>query len=106
MERGAFQKTVSIVRRQDRSKHWEQIRYLIFDAPTLAHAFEDRVEWIERMVDDRSPDFAMPVAHAKCRGIDHLKEELERVEKLGGEGLMLRQPGSKYIGGRSFVFSH
>jgi len=39
--------------------------------------------------------------HARCDGIVHLREELARVEGLGGEGLMLRQPGSKYIAGRS-----
>jgi DNA ligase-1 len=31
-----------------------------------------------------------------------LKEELARVEALGGEGLMLRKPGSRYEVGRSF----
>src|SRR4029077_19905074 len=37
----------------------------------------------------------------RCKGIPHLREELARVEALGGEGLMLRQPGSKYVIGRS-----
>jgi DNA ligase-1 len=31
----------------------------------------------------------------------HLKNELARVEALGGEGLMLRQAQSKYVAGRS-----
>ena len=35
------------------------------------------------------------------RGIGHLQTELARVESLGGEGLMLRQPGSQYEPGRS-----
>jgi DNA ligase-1 len=33
--------------------------------------------------------------------VDHLRQELARVEALGGEGLMLRQPGSRYESGRS-----
>jgi DNA ligase-1 len=101
MARGAFQKTVSIVRRQDESKHWEQLRYLIFDAPRVEQPFEERLAWIEEMVDDRSPDFAMPVKQEKCRGYDHLRSELERIEQLGGEGLMLREPRSRYVAGRS-----
>jgi DNA ligase-1 len=36
-----------------------------------------------------------------CRGEAHLREELARVEGLGGEGLMVRQPASKYEAGRS-----
>lgn len=31
------------------------------------------------------------------RDSDHLNKELDRVEKLGGEGLMLRLPGSKWV---------
>ena len=34
LDRKAFQKTISIVRRQDRSEHLKQIRYLVFDSPT------------------------------------------------------------------------
>ena len=37
----------------------------------------------------------------RCRGDDHLKEEMDRVEALGGEGLMLREPASRYEAGRS-----
>ena len=99
--RGEFQKTVSIVRRQDRSQQWEDVRFLIFDAPDHTGLFEERTTWIQEMVDEESPDFAMPVKQDICEGFDHLRKELERVEGLGGEGLMLRQPKSKYVRGRS-----
>jgi DNA ligase-1 len=36
-----------------------------------------------------------------CRDVSHLRAELQRIEALGGEGLMLREPGSKYVTGRS-----
>src|SRR4030095_8450509 len=36
-----------------------------------------------------------------CRGHDHLREELARVEALGGEGIMARKPRSTYEAGRS-----
>jgi hypothetical protein len=36
-----------------------------------------------------------------CKDLACLREELARVEALGGEGLMLRQPGSRYEAGRS-----
>ena len=34
LARKKFQRTVSIVRRQDRSDHWKEISFLVFDAPT------------------------------------------------------------------------
>src|SRR5207248_1849242 len=39
--------------------------------------------------------------HVVCAGTDHLVAELDRVTKLGGEGLMLRKPGSAYERTRS-----
>jgi DNA ligase len=45
--RKAFQRTVSIVRRQDQSDHWKQIRFLVFDAPGLAKGFEDRLAFVK-----------------------------------------------------------
>jgi DNA ligase-1 len=36
-----------------------------------------------------------------CVGTDHLKQFLAEVEHKGGEGLMLRQPKSLYVGNRS-----
>jgi DNA ligase-1 len=41
--------------------------------------------------------------HVECGGLSHLTTELARVESLGGEGLMLRQPGSGYEVGRSLT---
>ena len=36
------------------------------------------------------------LSHVKCRGKEHMETELKRVESLGGEGLMIRKPGSSY----------
>ena len=45
--RKKFQRTVSIVRRQDKSDHWKEIRFVVFDAPGLEKTFEARVEFIK-----------------------------------------------------------
>jgi DNA ligase-1 len=101
LERKQFQKTVSIVRRKDQSEHWRQIRYVVFDAPALKEAFEQRMDHVRDLIDKHKPEFALAHVQAQCLGIPHLKEELQRVESLGGEGLMLRQPESMYVVGRS-----
>jgi DNA ligase-1 len=101
VERKSFQQTVSIVRRQDQSDHWKQIRYLVFDAPAQADPFEERLKFIAELLAAAKLKYARPHEHQRCRDLDHLQAELQRVESLGGEGLMLRQPGSKYEAGRS-----
>ncbi len=42
--RKKFQRTVSIVRRQDKSDQWKEVRYLVFDAPAASGGFEERME--------------------------------------------------------------
>jgi DNA ligase-1 len=99
--RKRFQRTISIVRRQDRSEHWKEISYLVFDAPGHPASFEERLEFCRRELALRQPPHARVHDHQVCRDPGHLREELRRVEELGGEGLMLRSPGSRYEVGRS-----
>jgi DNA ligase-1 len=99
--RKMFQRAVSIVRRQDKSDHWKDIRFLVFDAPAQDEEFESRMAFVRKSIDKYRPPYAQPHPHELCKDIDHLRSELARIEALGGEGLMLRQPGSRYAIGRS-----
>lgn len=103
LDRKAFQKTVSIVRRQDKSDHWKTIRFVIFDAPASAKAFEDRVAFLKEESRGWRNKQVEILEHTLCKDLDHLRNELQRVEALGGEGLMLRQPASVYVAGRSMT---
>lgn len=101
LDRNAFQKTISIVRRQDRSDHWKQVKFLVFDAPAESSDFEERVATLKDLFAGTGPSHAELMEHQICKGLKHLQQELARVESLGGEGLMLREPGSSYEVGRS-----
>jgi DNA ligase-1 len=103
MGRKMFQTTVSIVRRQDMPKEWNKIMYRVFDLPTSKDIFEERMKILYDMnvpwFHDRLP--ISVVNQERCTSAKHLKSELARLEKLGAEGVMLRQPGSLYEGNRS-----
>lgn len=101
--RKRFQETVSVVRRQDRSDAWRALRYVLFDAPRHEGAFEARLAAVRDHVRDAAAAHLVAHPHEACRDVAHLREELARVEALGGEGLMLRKPGSRYEIGRSFT---
>jgi DNA ligase 1 len=103
MDRKMFQRTVSIVRRQDKNDLWRGVRYLVFDAPAQGGPFEERLEFFQEVLAKRKPAYAAPHPHEVCKDLDHVQEELTRIEVLGGEGLMLRQPRSKYEIGRSWT---
>jgi DNA ligase 1 len=98
--RKLFQRTVSIVRRQDKNDLWKEVRFLVFDAPAMDAPFEERLDHCRKALAGRPP-YAAVHDHEVCKSVDVLRAELARVEKLGGEGLMLRMPGSKYVQGRS-----
>jgi DNA ligase 1 len=99
--RRAFQRTVGIVRRQDKTDLWKEVKYLIFDAPAINELFERRLEFLADTMRSQTLTYAALHPHELCKNVNHLREELQRIEALGGEGLMLRQPGSHYEVGRS-----
>jgi DNA ligase-1 len=99
--RKRFQRTVSVVRRQDKSDLWSEVRFLAFDAPTAGGPFEERIGFVRDTLARRSLRYAMAHEHRLCNDLASLQKELARIEGLGGEGLMLRQPGSAYETGRS-----
>jgi DNA ligase-1 len=101
IDRKKFQRTVSIVRRQDKTDLWKEVRFLVFDAPAISDVFEKRIEAVKDVLKKAKLQYARPHEHQLCKDVDCLKAELARIEALGGEGLMLRQPQSKYEMGRS-----
>jgi DNA ligase 1 len=99
--RKMFQRTTSIVRSGAAGQDWKAVSYVVFDAPNARGGFEARIAHVEKVLKKAAAPHARALEHARCEGVDHLREELRRVESLGGEGLMLRKPGSSYEIGRS-----
>jgi DNA ligase-1 len=101
--RKKFQRAVSIARRQDRGDAWRELTYVVFDAPSTDGPFEDRIAHARQQLEAHGAGHARWHPHERCTGLDHLRGELARVEALGGEGLMMRQPSSRYEIGRSWT---
>ncbi|MGN6109214.1 MAG: DNA ligase [Kofleriaceae bacterium] len=101
LDRKQFKRTISIVRSGAAGQAWASLRFVVFDAPAVPGPFEDRVAHARRLLEPSGSRYAQSIDHVRCDGFDHLRDELARVEALGGEGLMLRRPGSSYEVGRS-----
>ena len=101
LDRKRFQPTVSIVRRQDAGEAWKQLTYVVFDAPAIERPFEGRQTALNQVVRHGGCQYARVLSQVRCTGRDHLWQELARIEGLGGEGLMFREPESTYVVGRS-----
>jgi DNA ligase len=99
--RKQFQRATSIVRSGAAGAEWRAVTFVVFDAPNAKGPFEDRIAHIEKVLAKAKAPHARAHAHTRCTGVEHLRAELARVEAGGGEGLMLREPGSSYVVGRS-----
>ncbi|KAG7395917.1 hypothetical protein PHYBOEH_003042 [Phytophthora boehmeriae] len=99
--RGAFQLTVGIAKTQG-SQQWKTLVYKVFDVPSLkTKSFEERMAYAQDVVSSASSKYIEWVEHTKCRSMEHLDEVFNEIENFGGEGLMIREPGSQYVNGRS-----
>lgn len=105
MGRKMFQQCVGIIKRQDFKKYdmneWAKIVYIVFDAPSIKKKFEDRLHYIYNLSEKIQSPYMRAHEHRKCKGMQDLLDELEKVEELGGEGIMLRQANSFYEHRRS-----
>jgi DNA ligase 1 len=102
--RGQFQKTVSIVRTQGEDKGWNRIVFHAFDlypldALTASLKFEGRQALVGMAA--RGSDVVRHVEQHRCQGADHVNAFVDRIVAAGGEGAMLREPGSLYEKKRS-----
>ena len=99
--RSRFEKTVSIVKKQQPHNGWLQLKFAIFDVPQSDGRFIERmaraIEWLA----EHPTPYAYVIPQAKVRDSDHLQQELKRIESLGGEGLIVRRPDTYYKDGRT-----
>jgi len=98
--RGEFQKTISIVRKFNPDDGWRNITFKVFDAPDAPGDFEDRNQHLHKIIHTMGAHVQI-VQQILCLYKSHMEEQLDRVVKVGGEGLMLRKPHSQYEAQRS-----
>jgi len=110
--RGKFQQTVSTVRKLiPDDAEWEDVKFVVFDGgwfegdePSKAGTFEERMKYLKIELEEHSANLGglgYLIEQIQCKGLDHLTQYLEEVVGRGGEGVMLREAGSKYEEGRS-----
>lgn len=99
--RGSFEQTLSIVSQQQPHPGWRQLRFAIFDVPHAGGGFRQRIEQARSWFREHPSPFAFVIPQIPVRDRTQLQRELARVEGLGGEGLIVRQPDARYAAGRS-----
>lgn len=91
--------------KEGKADRWKEVSYLVFDAPSHNGIYEQRLEHLKKVLQNCPPQVVM-VGVKKCKGKEHLLESLSQVEEEGGEGLMIRKPGSFFSPSSSSSFSY
>ena len=99
--RNTFEKTIGIVKKQEAHDGWLELKFAIFDVPGATGGFEERLNTASEWFAEHPSEYAVVIAHHPVENRGCLDEELKKIEALGGEGIILRRPGSPYINGRS-----
>lgn len=77
---------------------WAEIKLMAFDLLAHAGTFEERQA---HLLAWDGVGVVQVVRHELCEGMRHLRRALRAVHYHEGEGLMLREAGSRYVIGRS-----
>lgn len=99
--RGTFEQTASIIKQQQPHDGWLQLTFAIFDVPEEPGGFTARlaraIDWFAA----HPSDYACVIKQTTVLKPSQLQQELQRIESLGGEGLVVRNPEAIYAAGRS-----
>lgn len=99
--RGSFEQTASIVMKQQPHDGWRQIKFAVFDAPLIPGRFTERIAKAIDWFASHPSAYAFVIPQSELQDHAELQSELQRIEKLGGEGLIVRAPDAYYSIGRS-----
>ncbi len=99
--RSTFEQTASIVMQKQPHDGWLQLKFAIFDVPQAPGGFTARLAKASDWFAAHPSTYAFVIPQLPVLDQTQLQEELQRIGKLDGEGLVVRRPDAFYTAGRS-----
>jgi len=105
--RGSFDDMGFVRNKYADAKRWKEsgLKYMVYDIPSYDKPFEDRMVALQAVVEsscEEIPNCPLKyVKQVKVKNPTQLKDFYNKIVNEGGEGVMLRQPASKYVWTRS-----
>nr|BDC16362.1 ATP-dependent DNA ligase [Sicyoidochytrium minutum DNA virus] len=97
LDRGMFSQVMSIVRTRVPTDRWLDIKFAVFDAPSIGGTYRERHQRLRELKESGVlPSFVHIVEQHTIEPHTCLKTKLQEVLATKGEGLMLRNPEMQY----------
>lgn len=99
-KRGDFENIISIVKKKEPHDGWKNIAFYAFDVPLENGGLIQRLVKLEYYLKLNQVDYLKVARQITCKDEEHLKSFLQEIEKGGGEGVVVRNPDTKYVAKR------
>ncbi len=83
------------------SEGWRRITYNIFEVPDAPGNFKARLSKAATWFDTHPAPHVRIIEQTVCEGPEHLAGFLKRIESLGGEGVIVKDPALDFHSGRT-----
>jgi DNA ligase-1 len=102
MGRGTFDRLSGVVRQTEPDDEaWRAVKYLVFDVPSHATPFAQRVALVQSTLAQAQQPWLLPVAQREVKDVRALQSLLQDTVRQGGEGLMLHRSDALWQAGRT-----
>lgn len=99
-ERGEFN-TISATVRSANPKGWYKLKLQVFDVPNAKGDLFERLGQLKRYLAENPTPYIEIIPQIPIQDKSHLQQFFKEIQQLGGEGVVIRNPNSPYIHGRS-----
>lgn len=96
LERKSFEKTCSIVKKQYEHDEWRQIKYIVFDTPSIKAPFSKRLNFLKTLFEKIDSPFLSLLPQETCKNKESLMKRLDSIVENNGEGVIIRNPQALY----------
>lgn len=99
--RNRFEFTASTVLRDEPHMGWLKLQFAIFDVPVGGGSFQQRIHEAQSWFMIHPSPYAFVIEQIEVLNETHWQQKLSKINQLGGEGLIIRDPKAPYQPGRS-----
>lgn len=99
-ERGKFEEISATVRATN-PKGWYKLKLHVFDVPNAEGDLFQRLAVLEHYLQENPTPHIEIIPQIPIKNQAHLQQFFKEIQQLGGEGVVVRNPHSPYIHGRS-----